>query len=403
MIICIAGKNNIAVNILLYLLDIGIDKDNIYIIPNKTDEGSDNWQRSLLKLAKGLKIKVVTLEEVYKIENLLFLSLEFDKIIKPNKFKTDKLFNIHFSLLPRYKGMFTSIMPILNNEKYTGVTFHKIDSGIDTGDIITQKKFRIKKNDNSRDLYFKYIKYGTKLVKQMLLNILDKKFLKLKKQNNTLSSYFSKSTLDFSNIQIDLNQTAINIHNQIRAFNFREYQVAKVFDNSIVSSKILNMKSNLKSGNIIFEDDICFVISSVDYDLVLYKDRFDDLVEACKSGDIYTVNRLLNIPKIINTQNQNGWTPLIVAIYNNQVEIVKTLLVNGANINITNFKGTTSLMYAKSAYEIYKDDRIISLLLNFGIDIYKQDYINKNVLDYCKENNEYEVLAKINKKNIGDI
>lgn len=54
MKICIAGKNDIAVEILLYLLNKDIKKENICIIPNKTDDGKDNWQRSLLKKALSL-------------------------------------------------------------------------------------------------------------------------------------------------------------------------------------------------------------------------------------------------------------------------------------------------------------------------------------------------------------
>lgn len=68
--------------------------------------------------------------------------------------------------------MFTSIMPILNNEKTTGVTFHKIDKGIDTGDIIAQKEFEIDFMDNARDVYHKYIHNGILLVKQCLEKLL---------------------------------------------------------------------------------------------------------------------------------------------------------------------------------------------------------------------------------------
>jgi methionyl-tRNA formyltransferase len=174
MIVCIAGKNNIAVEILIYLVQIGIKKENIYIISNKTDDGKDNWQRSLLKKANKMGIEIRNLEDVYSIENLLFLSLEFDKIVNPNKFKSNKLFNIHFSLLPKYKGMFTSIMPILNNEKATGVTLHKIDKGIDTGEIIAQKEFEIDLMDNARDVYHKYIHYGILLLKECLEKLLKK-------------------------------------------------------------------------------------------------------------------------------------------------------------------------------------------------------------------------------------
>ena len=73
MIVCIAGKNNIAVEILLYLVELGITKVNIYVIPNKTDDGKDNWQRSLLKKANELNIKVNTLEDSYCIDNLLII------------------------------------------------------------------------------------------------------------------------------------------------------------------------------------------------------------------------------------------------------------------------------------------------------------------------------------------
>ncbi|MDX4048714.1 ankyrin repeat domain-containing protein [Aliarcobacter skirrowii] len=400
MIVCIAGKNNIAVEILIYLVQIGIKKENIYIISNKTDDGKDNWQRSLLKKANKMGIEIRNLEDVYSIENLLFLSLEFDKIVNPNKFKSNKLFNIHFSLLPKYKGMFTSIMPILNNEKVTGVTLHKIDKGIDTGEIIAQKEFEIDLMDNARDVYHKYIHYGILLLKECLEKLLKNEFIESKPQNLKESSYFSKNSIDFKYINIDLNQTAINIHNQIRAFNFREYQVPKVFDTKIISSKPLNSSSNKQAGSVLFENDICFTISTIDNDIVLYKDKVKELFLACKNGSNELINRLLQIPKIIDVQDENGWTPLIIAIYNNQKEVVKTLLMNGANLSICNFKGTTPLMYAKSAYVKYKDPEIIKLLVSLDVNIYQKDYTNKNVLDYCLENNKFELLdiIKENKK-----
>ena len=398
MIICIAGKNDIAVEILLYLLDRTIKKENIYVIPNKTDDGKNNWQRSLLKNANELNINIASLEQVYNIENLLFLSLEFDKIINPLNFRTKQLFNIHFSLLPKYKGMFTSILPILNNDKITGVTFHRIDKGIDTGDIIEQKEFAIDFMDNSRDIYHKYIKNAIVLVKQCLEKLFRNDLIEIKPKNLKESSYFSKKAIDFENLTIDLNQTGISIHNQIRAFNFREYQVPKVFETNIISSKILNSSSKQKAGSVLFENDICFTISTIDNDIALYKDRTRELFTACENGSNVELNRLLQIPKIVNIQNDNGWTPLMVAIYNNQKEIVKTLLLNDADLSICNFNGTTPLMYAKSAYAKHQDLEILNLLLNFDLDIYQKDYSGKNVLDYCFEKNEIEVL-KIIKEN----
>lgn len=47
--------------------------------------------------------------------------------------------------------MYTSAMVLLNGEEYTGVTFHRIDKGIDTGEIIAQQKIKIDYEDNCRD------------------------------------------------------------------------------------------------------------------------------------------------------------------------------------------------------------------------------------------------------------
>ncbi len=392
MKICIAGKNKIAITITDFLLnELNIEHNQILIITNQSDSGINEWQPSFLKYAQEKKLKVQTLEEIYHIEDMLFLSLEFDKIIKPNKFKTNKLFNIHFSLLPQYKGMYTSIMPILNNEKYTGVTLHKIDKGIDTGDIIAQIKFKIDHDDNSRDLYFKYLEFGINLVKRNINNLLKQKFSTIQ-QNKYTSSYYSKISIDFHNIKINLRQTAIHIHNQIRAYNFREYQIPTVKNIKIISSKILASSSNVKTGDILFENDISLVISTIDNDIVLYKDLSEEFLEACKNGDNETINNLMQIPKIINIQNTQGWTPLIVSIFNNQKEVVKTLLINGANAKLCNFNGTTTLMYAKSSFIQHKDPEILNLLLNLNMDIYQKDIFGKNILGYCKKDDEKEAL-----------
>ena len=55
-------------------------------------------------------------------------------------------------------------------------------------------------------------------------------------------------------------------------------------------------------------------------------------------------------------------------------------------------------MYAKSAYVKHKEPEVLQLLLSFDVDIYQKDYANKNVLDYCLENNEFEVLDIIGGK-----
>lgn len=266
--ICIAGKNNIATSALLYTLRYYYDNNEIIVIPNRTDCGVDLWQKSLKKMAIQNNVYVAELNEIYDIKDLLFISLEFDRLIKIQKFSTDRLYNIHFSYLPKYKGMYTSVMPILYGEKYSGVTLHKIENGIDTGGIIAQKKFLININDTARDLYFKYIKYGTKLfyenIESLVMNSIT-----LEKHSNVFSSYFSKKEIDFNNIIINLNKTSFEIHNQIRAFIFKEYQLPTINGYEIYKSKL----TNEFIGYNVFEEYLhYFVISGIDgFKLLAYK------------------------------------------------------------------------------------------------------------------------------------
>jgi methionyl-tRNA formyltransferase len=209
---------------------------------------------------------------VLSIGELMFISLEFDRIVPVKKFTANRLYNIHFSLLPKYKGMYTSAWPLLNGETHSGVTLHEIDEGIDTGDIIDQMEFEIHYDDNCRDLYLKYIHYGTVLFKKNIHHLVSGRF-SAERQPAVGASYYSRKSIDYSNVKIKLNKTAFEIRNQIRAFNFKEYQVPKVLGFDIVSADILDGKSHRKPGTIIVERDDYVDIATVDYDLRLHKNR----------------------------------------------------------------------------------------------------------------------------------
>ena len=266
--ICIAGNFNLAVECTDFLLK-KFKQIQIYAIFNANDHGKDNFQKSFKKFCKNKKdIKSINLKEAYDINDLIFISLHFDKIIRTENFKSNKLYNIHFSLLPKYKGMHTTAWPIIFGEKQSGVTLHKIDNGIDTGDIISQIKFKILLSDNAEKVFLNYIKYGSILFKKNFLNLLNNNF-KYFKQNLNDSTYFSKSSINFKNINIDLNKTAFEIHNQLRAFIFKHYQLPVVKGKKILSSKILKSKSELKPGKIIAQSDKYFKISTIDYNLLL--------------------------------------------------------------------------------------------------------------------------------------
>ena len=381
MFVCIAGKNNIAINVTEYILSLKLPVE-IGAIFNKTETGEDGWQRSFKRYATIKGIKEYKLEDIYEIPDLVFISLEFDRIIKPEKFKDARLYNIHFSLLPRYKGMYTSVFPILNDEERVGVTFHKIDAGIDTGDIIAQKSFPLD-DITSRELYFNYIKYGTQLVLEHIEDVLAGKEQAVPQKEQD-SSYYSKKSIDYNNLQIDLEQTAHGIHNQIRAFNFREYQLPYINNTFIIGDKITNIRSNKKPGTVVMENENSLMMSTIDYYIILYKDRFEELLTACETGNINLVKEICSVREHINAKNIRGWSPLMVATYHNKKDIVKHLISIGANIWDVNNNGTNLLMYAKDAYKIYKDSFLFQFFRGLGLSENMKDFSGHNLLYYME-------------------
>ena len=87
--ICVAGKNDIAVDVLEFCINKYKEEYEIVAVTNRNDIGKDTWQRSLRKYCVTNDIKIISLEETYDISNLVFLSVEFDRIIKTELFKTE--------------------------------------------------------------------------------------------------------------------------------------------------------------------------------------------------------------------------------------------------------------------------------------------------------------------------
>ena len=383
MLICIAGKNDIAVETLRYLDTHNDGKYNLCVVCNQTENGKNSWQKSLRKYAEMRKIKEYQLEELYDIEDLILLSLEFDRLVKPAMFKSKALFNIHYSLLPAYKGMYTSAIPILKGERYSGVTLHYIDKGIDTGNIIAQKSFELDSNLTCRDLYFLYTQYAIELMQNNIEKILTNQVISYL-QPSSNSTYYSKHYIDYSNLKIDLIQTAEVIRRQVRAFTFREYQMPNIYGHDIIECEITDEKSEEKPGEIIYEDQKKICLATIDYNIVLYFDRFSELMEACKEGNLDIVNDVCNIKKYVHERDSHGWTPLVVATYFNQKEVVNYLLTNGANVNVKNNNGTNILMYAKETFLHYNDIELLCMYLKMGVSAYDKDFEDKDLFNYVK-------------------
>ena len=228
MYICIAGKNECSINAIKTLTKYKISKKNICVLPNASDNGRNNWQPSLRKFARINKFKIVNINELYKIPNLVFFSLEYEKIINVDKFKSKELFNYHFSLLPKYRGCHTNFLQIYYGEKYSGVTLHKINKCIDTGEIIDKKKFKIRLNDTAYDNYLKLMNCSVQLFKKNLKNILNSNYIE-KKQDLSKGKYYKRSSVNYGKInKLNMKKDSLKLHNKIRALIFPPYQIPVV-------------------------------------------------------------------------------------------------------------------------------------------------------------------------------
>ena len=240
-IICIAGKNQCSIDFLKFTAK-KIKKDNILVLPNNSDKGKLTWQPSLRYYAKKNRFKITTLEDLYIIKNLIFISIEFEEIIKISKFKSKELFNFHFSLLPKYRGCHTNFFQMYFGEKYSGVTLHKIDDGVDTGPIISNIKFKIKINDNALDNYERLMKNSFLLYKKNFVNIFKKRY-KEKKQNNKKSTYFSRNSVNYDKMKyFHIKKINLKLFYKIKAFIFPPLQLPSVNSKLVRNIKLLNKK-----------------------------------------------------------------------------------------------------------------------------------------------------------------
>ena len=240
-IVCIAGKNQCSIDFLKYISS-KIPKNNILVLPNKNDLGKDDWQPSLRKYALKNKFKITNLLNLYRIKNLIFISIEYENLIKIDKFLSKELFNFHFSLLPKYRGCHTNFYQIFNGEKYSGVTLHKIDNGIDTGPIINQIKFKININTNAYENYFILMKNSVILLKKNFINILQKKY-KSRKQKINKGSYFSKKSVNYKTMKIfNINRINLIYFNKIKAFIFPPFQLPIINKKKVTNIKYLKNK-----------------------------------------------------------------------------------------------------------------------------------------------------------------
>ncbi len=123
--------------------------------------------------------------------------------------------NVHTSLLPKYRGAAPIQSAILNGDAETGVTIMKMDVGLDTGDILTQRPTPIHDEDNAATLHDRLAQLGAELLVQTIPDYVTGK-IQPRAQDAACATHVAKIKKEDG--RIDWQQPARAIWNRIRAF-----------------------------------------------------------------------------------------------------------------------------------------------------------------------------------------
>ena len=223
--------------------------------------------------AEEKKIKIFSYEKIKdrkfrpNLEELnidLLLVFAFGHIISEDLLSLAKhgSFNIHTSLLPRYRGAAPIQRSIINCDRETGITFMKMDTGLDTGPIVKSIKFPIEEGTNTEDLEEIMSDVSSRNIIQVIDSIEENTF-SLTEQNENESSYAPKITKDEA--RIDWTKSAKEIVGKINGLcpnpcAFSEYKNERI----IIHRAKINALPASDPGKVIRADKKEFLVSGID-------------------------------------------------------------------------------------------------------------------------------------------
>ncbi|MDM2734276.1 bifunctional UDP-4-amino-4-deoxy-L-arabinose formyltransferase/UDP-glucuronic acid oxidase ArnA [Citrobacter sp. Ct235] len=123
-------------------------------------------------------------------------------------------FNLHGSLLPKYRGRAPLNWVLVNGESETGVTLHRMAKRADAGAIVAQQRVAISPDDTALTLHHKLCQTARQVLEQALPAI-ERKEIHDVQQNESEATYFGRRTPEDS--FLTWNRPATTLHNMVRA------------------------------------------------------------------------------------------------------------------------------------------------------------------------------------------
>ena len=179
-----------------------------------------------------------------------------------------KAINIHYSLLPSYRGASPIQSSLLNNDKKTGVTFMQMSEDLDAGKVIKCFEVSINKNDNKSSLENKLTKLSILHLERVITDFYSNKTIPIDQEHGKAS--YCKKILKEDSI-INFKESAKKIFAKFRAYN--EWPgICFIHKNKVIKIhglEISSIKSPGNPGDIITFTNSGLIIKTVDYDIVI--------------------------------------------------------------------------------------------------------------------------------------
>jgi methionyl-tRNA formyltransferase len=183
-------------------------------------------ERGLHRFAATDPSSAAFLAEASDLAPDLLLSIQYDRILKPPLLAIPRhgSFNLHFGPLPRLRGCFPTKWAILDDEP-AGVTFHHIDPGIDSGDVIAQTIVPLAADETDESLYHKLERAAVPLFREQLAWMRELRQPPCLPQEEEKASYHPKA-IPYGGV-IDWSREAVWVERFLRAFTFPPYPAAR--------------------------------------------------------------------------------------------------------------------------------------------------------------------------------
>lgn len=146
-----------------------------------------------------------------------FLVVAYGKIMPEKILEMPHLgsINIHYSLLPKYRGASPVESAILNGDTETGVSVQQMEYKMDSGPILASEKISILPDEKAEELKSRLIKVGGNLLVKILPDFIENNIVSIKQNENEAT--FCKKIKKEDGL-IDLNDEPIKNYNKFRAY-----------------------------------------------------------------------------------------------------------------------------------------------------------------------------------------